>query len=92
MFLDTKEGIIFSVKVTPKARSNQVVGWKENVLAVRIAAVPEKGEANEELERYLSSLLGVGSSHVRVIQGHSSRNKRLCVTGITLDSLKQRLG
>ncbi|MCE5317252.1 MAG: DUF167 domain-containing protein [Parachlamydia sp.] len=91
MFHTTSEGIVFAVKVNPKARSNQVVGWKENVLAVRIAAVPEKGAANEELERYLSSLLGVGRSNIRVIQGHSSRNKRLCVTGITLESLKQRL-
>lgn len=91
MFHETPEGILFSVKVTPKARSNQIVGWKESILAVRVAAVPEKGEANEELERYLSSLIGIGRSHVRVIQGHSSRNKRLCVTGITLENLKQRL-
>lgn len=91
MFQMQADGISFAVKVTPKARSNQVVGWKENVLTVRIAAVPEKGEANEELERYLSSLLGIGRSNVRVIQGHTSRNKRLLVTGIPLDTLTQRL-
>lgn len=92
MFHATSEGIIFAIKVTPKARSNQIVGWKDNVLVVRIAAVPEKGAANEELERFLSSQLGIGRSHVRVIHGHGGRHKRICVTGINSEMLKQKLG
>jgi uncharacterized protein len=88
LFQETAAGIVFAVKVTPRAKTSQLLGWRDNSLCLRLAALPAKGEANEELERYIASLLGLSRSHVRVIQGHTSRQKRLCVSGISLSKLE----
>lgn len=88
----SEEGILFFVKVTPKSSKNAIIGWKENILCLRIAAAPEKGKANEEVESFLASQLDIGRSYVRVIQGHSSRNKRVCASGISLEQFNLKLG
>ncbi len=43
-----------SVKVIPKASKNEIVGWEEDILKVRLTVVPEKGKANEALIALLS--------------------------------------
>ncbi len=91
MFQQTSEGISFAVKVTPKSRANKLIGWRDDLLGVRIAAVPEKGAANEELEHFIASLLNVGRTQVQVVHGHGSRYKRLLVSGVSLDKLMTAL-
>ena len=49
MLKTTKDGIVISVKVIPKASRNQIVGWVNDELKVRITTAPEKGEANAHL-------------------------------------------
>lgn len=63
------------VKVTPKASRSEVVGWENGVLKVRLNALPEKGEANEELIRVLSKEFKIAKSLITIVRGHSSREK-----------------
>ena len=46
MMKDTPQGMIIPIKVTPKANKNEILGWKNDELCIRLAAVPEKGDAN----------------------------------------------
>lgn len=73
---------IVQIKVTPNASKNQIVDWKEKTLYVRIKGVPEKGQVNEELVRFLAKELGIGKSHIELISGHTSRFKRLKIEGL----------
>ena len=41
--------LIIQVKITPNAKQNQIIGWKEDILCLKIKGVPEKGLVNEEL-------------------------------------------
>jgi uncharacterized protein len=91
MFQVTHDGISFKVKVIPKASRSEIVGWENDELKIRLAAVPEKGKANLELIRYLAKILGVGKTHVRLIQGETSQHKRLSVTGMTLEKIEKLL-
>ncbi len=70
---------IISVKVTPRAHKNEVVGWDGEVLKIRVRAVPEKGGANEAVLALLADYLGVPKSSVRLIGGGSSRLKRIAI-------------
>jgi uncharacterized protein (TIGR00251 family) len=88
MLQQTNQGICFKVKVIPKASRSELVEWENDELKVRLAAVPEKGEANTELLRYLADILGVGKSKIQLVQGETSRHKRVCVAGLTLEDVR----
>ena len=71
------------IKVTPNASRNQILGYKEGILCVRIRGVPEKGRVNEELIAFLAETLGVAKSQIEILGGHTSRLKRLKIEGIS---------
>lgn len=83
--IETKEGILLTVKVTPKAKKEQIVGWENGVLKVKITAAPEKGEANLALIRLLSKTLGIPQRDIILLRGHSSRIKQFALSGISLE-------
>lgn len=69
------------VKVTPRSSRSEIVGQlSDGTLKVKIAAVPERGKANEELCRVLAEHFGVARTAVAVISGHTSALKLVRVT------------
>lgn len=70
---------ILTVKVIPNATKNKIDGWKEGVLRIRIAAVPDKGKANAALIAYLAEILEIPKSAIRILSGESSRIKRVLI-------------
>jgi hypothetical protein len=77
-------------QVQPNARQNEVTGFKDGVLHVRIAAPPVGGKANQELIKFLSALLGVSKTSLTIEKGVTSRRKLIGVTGLTLDQILER--
>lgn len=64
------------VKVIPRSPKSEIVGEMEDgTLKVKIAAPPEKGQANEELCAFLARHYGVPKGTVSVISGHSTQRK-----------------
>lgn len=64
------------------------MGWENEQLKIRIAAIPEKGEANRELIRFLAKSFGIGQSNIILVKGASSRQKCICITGIEIETLR----
>lgn len=79
---NTAEGVVFSVKVIPKSQRNEIVGWENGALKVRIHAAPEKGKANAALIAFLADVWRIQQNKIQVIQGSTSRHKRLCLLGV----------
>lgn len=79
------------IKVSPKASRNAVSGWMGEVLKVSVTAAPEKGKANEAVETLLAEALGVAKSAVRVVAGHTSKQKRVEIAGLDLGEVRRRL-
>ena len=68
----------FLVKVTPHAKSNEVI--EENgILRVRLNARPEGGKANLELINVLSRHFGIGNGKIKIIKGIRSRKKTVFI-------------
>ncbi len=88
---ETKDGATFAVRVIPRAARNAVVGEHEGALKVRLTAPPVEGRANAALEALLAEVLGVRLAQVRVIAGHTSRQKTVAVTGVTAQEAERRL-
>ena len=68
-----------------------MIKWENDELKIRLAAVPEKGKANQELLSYLSEVLSLGKSKIHLIQGDLSRHKQVCLTGITQEDLHKKI-
>jgi uncharacterized protein (TIGR00251 family) len=64
-----------AVRARPSARRSAVLGFDGAFVGVQIAAPPIDNHANDELVRILSTALHVARSHVRVVRGHTGRNK-----------------
>jgi uncharacterized protein (TIGR00251 family) len=79
------------VKVTPNTGRNEITGWRDDVLQVKIAAAPEKGKANRELIDFLGRVLGVKKSDIAIIQGQTGRNKSLEIQGISREDITNKI-
>ena len=79
------------VQVYPNTARNEVKGFENDVLHIRIAAPPVKGKANKELIEFISKLLGVSKSGIRIEKGITSRRKVLAIEGLTQAQVSQRL-
>ena len=77
--------------VHPNAARNELAGFSEGVLRVRVAAPPVKGKANKELIAFLARKLGLSKGDLTILRGHTSRYKLISVAGLTREELNRRL-
>ena len=66
---------LLHVRVQPRARQNEVVGWHDETLRVRVTAAPHDGAANRAVSRVLAETFGVPISRVVLVRGATSRDK-----------------
>jgi len=82
-------GATFQVRVTPRARREEVGPVVDGLLRIKVAVPPERGEANEAVVALLASALGVPKRSVQIIAGGSSRRKTVRVIGARQDVLEK---
>ena len=80
-----------SIKVTPNAARNEIAGFADDVLRVKVAAPPVKGKANKELLSFLCRLLAVSKDRVDIVRGHTARNKLIAIDGMSKESALELL-
>ena len=71
-----------TVRVTPGARDDAVVGWQGEALRIRVRAQAERGKANDAVCRLMAKTLGLPTSSVSIARGATARAKILHVEGI----------
>lgn len=81
----------FFVKVVPKASKSEIIGWEQDVLRIRLHAIPEKGKANEALIGLLSQELKVAKRDIVILKGETSRLKKIEIEGLDLEIVKDRI-
>jgi hypothetical protein len=87
----SKRGIEILLRVHPNAARNELAGFSEGVLRVRVAAPPVKGKANKELIAFLAQKLGLSKGDLTILKGHTSRNKVISIASLTREELTRRL-
>ncbi len=88
---DTATGVEISVRVIPRARTNEVSGRRGNALLVRLTAPPLDGAANTALVALLADRLGIPVRVIHIVGGERSRDKRVAVSGVTGETLLRLL-
>ena len=80
-----------SLRVSPGARRNEVVGRHGEAWKLRVAAAPEGGRANEAVVRLLADELGLPRRSVTLVSGHAKPHKIVELAGIDAAEAERRL-
>lgn len=91
--LDKSGNIAIKILAKPGAKQNGITDIGLEGVGVQIAAPPSEGEANAELVKFLSKVLGLRKSDVSLDKGSRSRNKIILVSkGVTtVEAIEQSL-
>ena len=77
--------------MVPGATTTQVVGRLGDAWKLRVHAPPERGRANDEVVALLTETLGLARADVRVVAGHTTRDKVVELGRISRDEAERRL-
>jgi len=81
-----------TIKLTPGARQNAIIGWEEDLfgertLKVQVTEIPEKGKANKALIKLLSKEWKIPKGAITIKRGETSRTKILEVEDLSHEYL-----
>lgn len=80
--------VSFLVRVQPRASRTELAGEWQGALRIRLAAPPLEDRANEALRRFLAARLNVPLAAVKIARGERSRNKRVEISGATIEQIR----
>lgn len=78
-----ESSVSFEVLIQPGSSKDEIAGFHDGKLKIKISAPPARGKANKRLIEFISRLFGVAKSNVDIIKGKSSRLKTMKVYGIS---------
>jgi hypothetical protein len=84
---ETETGVVFQIRVVPRASRCEPAGFQGDALKLRITAPPVEGKANEACIALLAKLLGAKKAQVAIIAGHASRMKTVAVEGVKANQI-----
>jgi len=89
---DGKSGAALAVRVTTRASKNQIVGaLSDGTIKIRITAAPTGGQANDELVKFLSDVLGVAKSRIELVAGSTGRDKLISILDMDVETLQRKI-
>lgn len=84
-------GVLLSVKLQPRASSNEIGEPLGNELRIKVTAPPVDAAANEALVRLLAERLDCPRNRVELVRGHTSRHKSVLLHGLTPEEAVAKL-
>ncbi len=86
-----ENGVYISLHIQPGAKREAVAGLFGTSLKIALNAPPVDGKANAALLRFLAGKLGIPKRQIELCSGASSRDKRVFVSGLTIEQIKSLL-
>jgi uncharacterized protein len=85
------EGVVIAVRVSAAASRDRVLGEHAGALKLSVSAPPERGKANAAVRALVAKTLGVAASHVSIVAGETSRDKKVLVRGADVETVRKTL-
>lgn len=82
---------LLKVRVNPRSSRNQVTGWKDGVLSIKLTAPPVEGAANKACIDFLADVLGVKRGSITLVSGATGRDKVFQIEGLSERDVNDRL-
>ena len=83
---------LLKLHVNPRGSKNEISGWRDDALCVKITAPPVDGAANAAVVKFIAGTLGVRKSAVRIISGEKSREKTIEIDNMTSEEMNSKIG
>jgi hypothetical protein len=77
------QAVTLSIRIQPRASKNELVRMEGGGFKIRLMAPPVDNAANEALVRFLADAFSIPKAQVEIVSGHTARDKRVKVCGIT---------
>jgi len=87
---ETEHGIRILLNVKPRTKMDSLK-FEFGELVFFTKEPPVKGKANAAVVKFLSKVLGVPTSMVKIVHGHKDRSKIAEIKGISKDIVVQKL-
>ncbi|MEJ2600298.1 MAG: DUF167 domain-containing protein [Anaerolineales bacterium] len=89
---DGKKGSALAVRVTPRARRNEIVEiLSDGTVKIRLTSPPVEGKANAALVAFLSEVLEVPKSHIDIVAGATGRDKLVSILDMDASAVQQKI-
>jgi uncharacterized protein (TIGR00251 family) len=79
------------IKVVPGSSRDQIAGLLGDALKIKVAAAPQRGEANRAVVRVLARALGIAPAQISIVRGLQAALKQVEITGLEQQQLELRL-
>ena len=79
------------VRVVPDARRNEIAGFFQGEVRLKVKASAQEGKANAEVIRFLAELIDCQRSKIAIKQGEKSRNKMIEITDVNPEEVQRKL-
>ena len=89
--LNTKEGTVLNIKLVPNSSFNKIIDYTNEFIRIKISAPPIENKANKELISFVSEILKINKSKIKIISGEKSKLKKLLITDTDLTEVTQKI-
>ena len=80
-------GVWLSIKLQPRASSDQIAGVLGEELKIKVTAPPVDSAANQALVDLLADKIGCSRGQVSIVRGQASRHKLVWVSDVTVETV-----
>ena len=80
-FAKSKNGITVKIRVEPRSSRKGISGVMGDTIKIKLHSPPVGGAANEELIEVLSEEFDIKKSAIKIIRGHTSKEKVVEIQG-----------
>ena len=82
--------VLLSLYVQPRSSRNELAGIHGDSIKLRLTTPPVDGKANKAVIAFLAKLLKIPKSAIVIKSGLQSRNKKIIVSGLAEETLRQK--
>ena len=87
----TEKGIVLTVKLTPNSSKNEILGYSNEYIKIKVSAPPNENKANKKLVDFITEYFDTSKSNVSLISGDKSRLKKFLLKNYDLEKIKQKI-
>jgi uncharacterized protein len=87
----TGGSVLVRLYVQPKASKTRLIGFFDGCLKLAVMAPPVDGKANEEVVKFMASILAIPGRDVTLKAGMQGRRKQVIVKGLAEGEVRRKL-
>jgi uncharacterized protein (TIGR00251 family) len=89
---DGKKGAALAIRVTPRARRNEIVEvLNDGTVKIHLTAQPNEEQSNQALMNFLSEILNISVSRLEIVAGVSGRDKLVSILDMDAETVHQTI-